>query len=187
MATIHYEIAVDRPASEVWKLISDIGGVYRYNPNVAQSRLTSGGADLGVGATRHCDLTFSGSSAEERILEWNEGEGYALEIFGGEKMPPFKGHPRAAVAVRPAGSGRSVVTGDLSYELKFGPVGRLMDKAMVAPRFGPAFGGLLAGIKHHAETGEEVTEKTDLSAERAALRTNGKTSSSQPTALSTAR
>lgn len=187
MASIRYEITVDRPPSEVWDLISDFGGVYRYNPNVSHSRLTNGSANEGVGATRHCDLSFSGASVEERILEWHEGAGYALEIFDGEKLPPFRSGVRAAVTVRPAGSERSVVAGSMDYELKFGPVGRLMDRAMVAPRFGPAFGRFLAGIKHHAETGEEITENTDLSAELAALHTNGATSPTRPAAQATAR
>lgn len=187
MASIRYEITVDRPPSEVWDLISDFGGVYRYNPNVSHSRLTNGSANEGVGATRHCDLSFSGASVEERILEWHEGEGYALEIFDGEKLPPFRSGVRAAVTVRPAGSERSVVTGDMDYELKFGLLGRLMDRTVVAPRFGPAFGRLLAGIKHHAETGEEITEKTDISAELAALRTNGTTASVRPTPRAPAR
>ena len=46
-----------------------------------------------------------------------------------------------------------------------------MDRAIVGRRFGPAFGGLLAGIKHHVETGAEIDEASDLTTELAALRT----------------
>ncbi len=33
---------------------------------------------------------------------------------------------------------------------------------MIKPQFGEAFGSQLAGLKHHVETGEEVTELEGL-------------------------
>ncbi len=169
MTRIHYEIAIERPAASVWEVISDFGGVYRYNPNVRKSRLTSGSVDRGVGATRHCDLTFSGASAEERIVGWKDGESFVVEIFDGEKMPPFKGPPHAHVSVRATGTARSTLSGELSYEMKLGPIGWLMDRTLVRSRFGSAFGRFVAGVKHYAETGEEVTEETDLSGSLSSL------------------
>lgn len=46
--------------------------------------------------------------------------------------------------------------------MKFGPVGALMDQAMVKPQFAKSFEGILAGLKHHCETGEMVDRTTQI-------------------------
>lgn len=43
----------------------------------------------------------------------------------------------------------------------------LLDHMLVEPRFGPAFRLLAASIARHVETGEKITQHTDLSAELA--------------------
>ncbi len=169
MARFRFEISIDAPLERVWDVIADFGSVYRYSPAVTHSYVTSG-QRAGVGTTRHCDLVFPGATIEERIIDWHADERYTLEIFDGDRQPPFR-TAHAGFEVHRDGPERSVVTAELAYELKFGPAGALMDRLIVEPKFGPAFGSLLAGLKHHIETGEEVTADTDLSAERAALRT----------------
>ena len=51
-----------------------------------------------------------------------------------------------------------MVRGAINYDMKFGPIGALMDRFMIQPQVGESFDSLLAGLKHHIETGEEVTE-----------------------------
>ena len=182
MTHVHYEITIDRPAREVWAILADFGAVHRYNPSVGASHLLGDSPAAGVGAARHCDLTAFDATAEERITRWSEGKGYTLEIVGGTRLPPFAGPATAELQVRPAGAERSVVTGDLRYRLRYGPVGRLMDRAMVRKRFGPAFGSILAGLKLHAETGAEITESTDLSPAVRALRASGEDTWTLPSA-----
>ena len=46
------------------------------------------------------------------------------------------------------------VTAD--YKLKFGPVGALMDLLFAKRQFQQAFDGMMAGLKHHIETGELI-------------------------------
>lgn len=166
MTRVTREIRIDAPAGRVWEVLADFGGVYRYNPNVASSHATSE-TRQGVGASRHCDLTTSGVTLEERIVEWTEGESYLVDIYGGSKVPPFK-QARARLAVRPDGEG-AIVTGTLEYSLKFGPVGALMDRLLVAPRFSKAWTRMLAGLKHYTETGQEVSDGTPLRIESVAV------------------
>ncbi|MFQ5435276.1 MAG: SRPBCC family protein, partial [Anaerolineae bacterium] len=115
----------------------------------------------GVGATRHCDLTLFGASVEERITDWQAGREYAIEIFDGQKSPPFK-TAVARLAVRDDGQGGTIVTGEFDYTLKYGPIGYLMDRFMVRPQFEKAFPRLLAGLKHNCETGEIVNAGTPI-------------------------
>ena len=46
--------------------------------------------------------------------------------------------------------------------MKFGPVGALMDQAMVKPQFTKSWESVLAGLKHHCETGETVDRSTQI-------------------------
>lgn len=160
MTTITRQVTIDAPAAEVWALLADFGNIYRFNPTVRTSHSTN---ELhGVGAARHCDLG-RGSSIEEVIAEWTEGVSMTVHIVGGTKTPPFKGHPEARLFVEPLGD-RSTVSGSLSYELKGGPLGRLMDAVMVRSRFETAWTGVLAGLKKHAESGTEIDSLADIDA-----------------------
>ncbi len=153
MSTITREIWIDAPKSDVWAVLADFGNIYRFNPTVPRSYSTN---DLssGLGATRHCDLNIDGASVEERIIEWHDGQKMGVEIYDGQKTPPWRNAiAELSVAERDGGT---VVRGKLSYDMKYGPIGALMDRFMIQPQFGKAFGGIFAGLKHYIETGEEV-------------------------------
>lgn len=163
MTTHSVETFVNAPKHEVWAALTDIGGVAKYNPTVLHS-YTLTESNSGVGAERHCDLTFSGASVEERVTDWDESGSYSIEVFNGEKMPPID-NVVAHISVEAEGED-SVVRGTLEYDTRYGPVGWLMDRFMVAPKFGRAFAGIFAGLKHHVETGELVGSDTSLPYEK---------------------
>jgi hypothetical protein len=108
-----------------------------------------------VDATRHCDLTFSGASIEERIVAWDEGHSYQVNIFDARPTPPFK-NVLATLAVADEGSGARV-TIRMEYSLKYGLIGKAMDVMGVRKQYGKAITLILGGLKHYAETGEETT------------------------------
>ena len=159
MTRLIREVRINAPREKVWEILADFGGVYKFNPNVPNSYCTSE-ANGGVGATRHCDLTFKGASIEERIVEWQEGQSYIIEIYAGKNTPPFK-TARASISVRKDGPG-SIVTGTFEYTMKYGPLGTLMNKLMVEPQFSKAWSRLFAGLKYYAETGEPVEVHTPV-------------------------
>ena len=158
MSTVSYQIHIDAPVEKVWNVLADFGGTYIWNPGVNQSYSTSS-KNGGFGATRHCDLKPAGS-VEERIIEWNEGKDYTLEVYAGKGIPPFR-KSLATFAVKPDGPG-TIVTATVEYSLKYGPIGTLMNLFMVGPFVKKAFQALLAGLKHHAETGQEVKSARGL-------------------------
>ena len=158
MTTVSYQIHIDAPVEKVWNILADFGGIYKWNPGITRSYPTSAN-NGGLAATRHCDLKPTGS-VEERIVEWNESKDYTLEIYDGKSIPPFK-KSLATFAVKPDGAGTSV-TATVEYNLKYGPIGALMNLVMVGPFVKKAFQALLAGLKHHAETGQEVKSARGL-------------------------
>ena len=159
MSTVKREVRIDAPYEKVWSTMANFGDIYTYNPGVPHSYLTSE-QETGVGTTRHCDLAFAGASIEERILEWNEGDSYTLEIFDGKKLPPVE-YIRVTLAARPHGEG-AIASTYMEYKLKYGPVGALMDRLMVHRQMAQGMEGLLAGLKFYSETGQPVDSPKEI-------------------------
>ena len=159
MSHIQRQIRINAPKTHVWEALADFGGVYKYSPGVIESKSTTE-ANEGVGAARVCQLAPMGA-VEERILTWREGESYSLEIFDGKKVPPFK-HAIATISLQSTGPNDTLVNIDFDYALKYGPIGAVMNLMMVRTFLDKGFAGLLAGLKHYAETGETVDGSTKL-------------------------
>jgi hypothetical protein len=152
MPNVTREIQVDAPVEKVWAVLANIGAVQDYSPSVAKSYYTSDIKE-GVGASRHCDLLPTGT-VEERIVDWRDGEQYAIEIYEGTGVP-YTGV--AHFTVKRDGVGTLVTqkmdykqTDDLSNALK----GQSMDGLV-----GKIVEGNLVGLKHFVETDEVVTRE----------------------------
>ncbi len=141
---------IDAPVETVWSVLADLGSIYKWNPGVAASQSTSEAAQ-GEGATRHCDLDDK-NYLEERAFDWREGEGYKIDVT--ETSMPLKSNI-VTFSIAPEGDGTRVnVTAD--YVLKFGLIGAIMDALFAKRQAQQGFDDMMAGLKHHVETGELV-------------------------------
>ena len=132
-------------------MLADLGGIYKWNPGVTHSRSTSDSTG-GEGAMRHCDLQRKGDYLEERAFDWRDGEGYKIDVY--ETNLPLK---RNIVEFTLEANGESTtVTVTPDYELKFGPIGAMMDMLFARAQLRKGMDGMLAGLKYHVETGEVV-------------------------------
>lgn len=153
-----YSIEIDAPSHKVWAALADFGGVYKYSPGVADSHSLTV-QNSGLGAERLCQLNPSGQ-VKERIIRWEEGRSYALEIFSGKGTPPFK-KAIATLSVEPRGA-QTAVQIHFDYAIKYGPLGALMDALMFNRFLRGGLQGLLAGLKKHVETGEQISTAKGL-------------------------
>jgi len=153
MPSYRATIDLDAPSQKVWETIGDFVNIYKFNPAVPKSHLTST-PDIGEGTTRHCDLTVPGASIEERITDWQEGTSYTVDIYE-QKRVPFIKDVNATVSVESNGSG-STGGFEFRYETTAGPIGKAMDRLVIGPRNRKVAELFVAGLKHHVETGEEV-------------------------------
>jgi len=153
MTQITSSIRINAPKDRVWAVLADLGGIQRYNPMVKKSFYNTS-EKHGVGAGRVCELLPMGQ-LEETAVKWSEGQSYTLEVRPLKGMPPMK-DVQATLSVSEDGDA-TVVDLDMSYSLKFGPLGALMDALMVRPQFSKAAPNIIKGLKHFVETGEEVT------------------------------
>ena len=156
MTQVTAQIHIDAPKEKVWDVLADLGGIYKWNPGVVRSHSTSE-QKQGVGATRHCDLQMMGGRLEERAVEWREGEGYTIDVY--ESSLPMKN--KVDFSIEPADDGTRV-SATVDYQIKYGPLGALLDVLVVRRQVKKGFTDLLAGLKHYVETGEEVGDKVPV-------------------------
>lgn len=159
MTQIKRQIKINAPKEKVWKAIASFGDICHASPSVLKSHVTSEQKE-GVGATRHCDFAMMGATAEERVLEWTEGESLKIGVYELKKLPGIK-TMEADFKVESVDDKTSLLTASLNYTMKnafFGVMNSLMMKSMNTKNWN----SVLAGHKKYIETGEIVTEKTTL-------------------------
>ena len=158
MTKISREIEIDASKEAVWKAIARFGDICHASPGVLKSHVTSDQQE-GVGATRHCDFAMMGANAEEKIIEWNEGESIKIEVYDLKNMPGID-TMQADFKVRQE-NGKTILRADLDYSMKnvfFDMMNTTVMKRMNIKNWD----AVLAGHKKYIETGERVVEKTIL-------------------------
>jgi len=158
------DIEIRAPRERVWEVLADLSAVQHYNPMVKSARYASD-QRLGIGASRRCELAPMGS-IQETAIRWDEGAGYTLKLHGGHGMPPFR-TATARFEVTEAGAGTARASFAMDYELKYGPLGWMMDRLMVRAMFGRTVVRVLAGLKEHVEAGDENPAEAPPAAARA--------------------
>lgn len=159
-----HEVKVDRvidiSADRAWAIIDDFGGIYRFHPLVERSPIKNG-VSSGLGAERVCHF-HDGSRITEQIIDYTAGEAYEVEITDPGNFPLETAIAR--LAVEPLGDARSRVSFHMAFTPKFGPLGWVMGKTVMARQFKKILGQVLAGLEQHAKTGEIVGRKTSSAA-----------------------
>ena len=154
MAKFSAQIRINAPKEKVWEVLSDFGGIYRWNPGVRHSYSTSDSKN-GTLATRRCELLKGDDYLDERILEWLDGERFKVEIY--ETNLPL--HRNVVEFSIEAADGGTVVSVAPDYVLKYGLLGRLINQIVVRRKFKQGMEDLLTGLKYHIETGELVGDR----------------------------
>jgi len=154
MAHFSTQIRINAGKEEVWEVLADFGGIYRWNPGVRHSYSTSESCH-GLSATRHCELLKGDDYLDENILEWRDGQSFKVNIY--ETNLPLQRNI-VEFSIEADGSG-TIVTVAPDYALKFGRLGQLMNWIVVQRKFKKGMEDLLAGLKYHIETGELVGDR----------------------------
>lgn len=148
MGSFSVNTTIDAPVEAVWAALADIGAIYRWNPGVQDSHVTSD-AESGLNATRYCDLGGR-NYLDEQVVRFDENRHLTMRITGTNL-------PFAAADIhfnlQPNGD-RTVVEVAPDYRLKFGPLGSLMDRFYVRRTYAKGMASLLAGLKAYVENGE---------------------------------
>lgn len=147
MTVLESTIEIAAPPARVWKVLGTLDALERYDPGIVRSAITSP-ARTGVGATRQCDLK-PGGWFRERVTTWEPERALGFELF--ECTLPVKRlrHDYVLTAV----DGGTRLQQRMEYRLKFGPLGILMDAAIVRRRWRAGIDSFLSGLKQLVEQG----------------------------------
>lgn len=151
-------IEINQTKDKVWIALADFGNICHGHPAVSKSFVTSAQKE-GVGATRHCDFTMMGASAEELVTEWNEGKNIKIQVQELKKMPGIK-TMELDLAIKNQG-GNTMLTGTMAYAMKNGFF-NVMNSLMMKKMNAKLLDGIMAGHKLYIETGTIVNDKTKL-------------------------
>ncbi|HEY2406147.1 MAG TPA: SRPBCC family protein [Polyangiaceae bacterium] len=152
MTTISHDIHADCPPENVWKLLADLTAVQHYNPGVRRAGV-DGTQQSGVGARRWCELAPKGRVVE-RVTRWEDGRALGLEVVESDWPIRFM---RWVTRVDAQGSGTRI-TQTLEYEVKFGPLGALLDRLVMKRTLTRTLDGVFASLARHAEGGVGLRE-----------------------------
>jgi hypothetical protein len=130
-----------------WALMSDFGAIDAFNPTLKESHLLEGSCDIGLGAERQCTLKDGRNYIHERVVDWQEGRSYKIEVFGGT-MP--MDDLVAELAVAPDLTG-SVLRMTMAYRPRWGLVGRLIDPVLLRPMMRRTMRKVVRGLAVKAE------------------------------------
>jgi ligand-binding SRPBCC domain-containing protein len=136
-------IAAARPA--VWQTLTTLDLLDRYDPGVRSSRVVSEQAS-GLGAERRCELRPAGWFVE-RVVAWQPEQVLAFELVTCSLPVAHLRHDYTLTEQ----DGSTVVTQVMTYELTYGPVGRLLDAVMMRRQWDRGVKGFLAGLKQTVE------------------------------------
>ncbi len=157
MINVEKTVLINAGISQVWDLVSDMGGVYKYHPLVDKSPVLSESA-FGIGAKRRCEF-YDGSSVVEEITDLKEGK--ELNIALSEFSLPLRS-ANATMKLKKAGDKSTHVTIQMSYEMKYGVFGMILGYVMVRPIMKMTFVKVLKGMNDHVTTGKLIGEKGAL-------------------------
>jgi ligand-binding SRPBCC domain-containing protein len=147
MTTLHHQIRIEAPIEAVWKAVSILTEVQHYNPMVASARFLSDRRE-GVGAMRRCELKPKGW-VEERVWEWSPPHVIGLEVSASEWPIAFM---KWRTELEKDGNATRI-SQDLSYKVKFGPLGALMDLLVMRRMLNKGVGGAFEALKRYVENG----------------------------------
>lgn len=142
MPTLRMSSEIPAPVAVVWDVLADFPNVADWNGGVKASYAT-GEQTEGVGASRHCDLAPTGT-LEETIREWHPNEKLVVSIDSSTKSPLKNG--LGTFNLSAGDSESTTIVLNLDYEVKWGPVGRLIGP-VVQRQLTKGFAGFLRDLE----------------------------------------
>jgi ligand-binding SRPBCC domain-containing protein len=145
MRTLIQSVTIHAPLEKVWVTLADFGDVAAWAPYMRVSHLL-GDQGKGVG-TRRAMQHELGFRFEECVTEWVDGEGFTFDVL---KAPWPMSNVTETWRVHASDDGTRVTT-RVVYDMKLGPLGRLLDSALVRFVVSREMRSGVLGLKAHVE------------------------------------
>ena len=151
MRVLTEQTSIQAQDEELWSVMADFGGVYKWAPYMHKSALV-GCQMTGVGTCRFLRHVW-GFILEEVVTEWTEGKGFSFDVY---RAPyPMKNVHESWIAGRE--NGHATVLTRVNYEMRLGLLGRLLDWILVRHVVQREMRTGLLGLKEYVEKEAEKT------------------------------
>lgn len=151
---VEQTMRIKLPAAKVWEVLADFGSIERFQEKVLSSPILAG-TQSGVGTKRKCNF-YDNSSVIEEIVEYQEGQGFKIELS--EYAMPLKSL-MAEMKVVSVDADTCDIFMSMDYVVKGGPVGWLAGKVMMQPMMNAVLKKTLTGLAYHSATGNIIANK----------------------------
>ncbi|MDN5203056.1 SRPBCC family protein [Fulvivirgaceae bacterium BMA10] len=152
---IRSEVIIESSQEEVWNAISIPGEIEKFHPLIKKSK-TESTLFSGNGSRRLCELLPMGKMIET-VTDWKNGSGYTSLVIGGAMLPPYE-FMSGTIALHEFNE-KTVANFSFSYKLKYGVIGRFLDKTMIRPQFKKAPPKYVLGLKYYVENGRKISSE----------------------------
>ncbi len=125
MRNLEEKIEIRSSKQEAWEVLADFGGAAAWAPGMRTSSVR-GELKTGVGAYRVMRHSW-GFTVEESVTRWTEGIGYAFDLV---RAPFPMSNVRESLSLEYS-QGRTVVSTSVSYDMRLGVLGALLDTILV--------------------------------------------------------
>lgn len=160
MTRVRVEYRTNASPQACWALMADFANIDFFNPAVKNSHLVEGSPTAcGVGTQRHCDLENGMGYIREKVVDWQEGRSYTVEIYDGT-MPIER--TLTTLGLEPDGNGGTMLYMVSDYTPKFGWFGRIVDPIMLRPMLTGMLRKVIIGLADKA--GDAVPLESSASA-----------------------
>jgi ligand-binding SRPBCC domain-containing protein len=145
MTVLDNSIRIDAPREAVWSALTQLDALPRYDPGVKRAHIIGPAAE-GEGASRRVELKPAGWFAET-VTAWDPPESIAFELTQCSLHVRRLHHSYILTSL----NGGTELCQRMSYELKFGPLGRLLDSFVMRRRWDTGIKAFMSGLKSHIE------------------------------------
>jgi carbon monoxide dehydrogenase subunit G len=142
---IHFErtLEINATPEAVWAVVGNFMHIDEYAPEIVSVDALTNGKDA-IGSKRRTSFK-NGTSLVEEVTEWDANRRYhRFQLSEMESMPLHEAY--SAISIEPMDKGRSMVTWDFDYRVKFGFFGWLLGQTMMKMMMSKIIDGNLKGL-----------------------------------------
>ncbi|GDX53109.1 hypothetical protein LBMAG27_21560 [Bacteroidota bacterium] len=146
MTTLNNEITINAPVEKIFHALAEMEGLENLDPNVKKSTSLSN-IKSGMNAKRKVDMIDGKNWFEEKVTAIKQNESLTYELTACSF--PVKSLKYTYTVEKADNQTR--VKQAMTYEIKFGLLGKLLDALMIRKQYNKGIQGFFLGLKSFAE------------------------------------
>ena len=146
MATIRNEITINAPIEKIWRALTEIDLLDKYDPTVKTSTSITP-IKSGMGAKRKVEMLDGKNWFEERVIEFKVNEALTYELTACS----FPIHTLKHTYSFETTGDQTKVKQIMDYTVKFGVLGKLLDTMMIRKQSDSGIKKFFLGLKAFTE------------------------------------